>query len=379
MCSQLLNRRSLPFLAPLAVALAISAASRGVADEGWEKQWNEWLALARSEGEVSVLVPAGQSYRESVQGFTKAFPGIKLNVTAELIRDSLPRIQRERAAGVYSADVIVGAITPVYFSWIPNGVLADLKSVLIRPDVTDDKNWLCGYQWGWLDKAQNHTFAFTAVSPSDVHVNRDKIPESELPPRGSTFDALLDPKWIGKISWQDPRVSGQGQSIAGMILMTHGADFLKQFILKQKPVFTLDLRQQGDWIVRDRYPVALGLDDTVLGDLQVAGIGKTVQPVYFNEILAMTPQYGILGMFDHAPHQNAAKIFANWMLTRQEQEDYHRSIRSNSRRTDVPPMRQSLLPPPDACKATINHQREEYSGFKVEGGKVATEAYQQIQ
>jgi ABC-type Fe3+ transport system substrate-binding protein len=348
-------------------------------EEAWEKQWKEWLTAAKKEGEVSVLVPAGESYRESVQGFSKAFPDIKLNVTAELMRDTLPRILRERSANVYSADVIVGAITPVFFSWIPNGVLSDLKSVLIRPDATDDKNWLCGYNWGWLDKAQKYTFAFTAVAPSDVHVNRDTISESELPAQGSTFDALLEPKWAGKISWQDPRVSGQGQSIAGMILMTHGADFLKQFILKQKPVFTLDLRLQADWIAHSRYPIALGLDDTVLGDLQAAGIGKTIRPIYFKEIRAMTPQYGILAMFDHAPHPNAAKIFANWMLTRQQQEDYHRSIRSNSRRADVAPFRESLLPPPDACKTTINHQREEYSGFKIDGGKVATEAYQQIQ
>jgi iron(III) transport system substrate-binding protein len=363
------------------VALFAGFAAAGVAwtQESWERQWNDWVTAAKKEGAVSVLVPAGQSYRESVQGFAKAYPDITLTVTAELMRDTLPRIQRERAAGIYSADVIIGAITPVYFAWIPNGVLADLKSAVIRPDVTDAGKWLCGYDWGWVDKAQKYVFAFTAVSPSDVHVNRDTISEAEVPPRGSTFDALLDPKWAGKISWQDPRVAGQGQSIAGMILMTHGADFLKQFIIKQKPVFTLDLRQQADWIVRGRYPIAMGLDDTVLGDLQASGVGKSVEPIYFKEILAMTPQYGVMAMFDHAPHPNAAKVFANWMLTREEQEEYHRAIRSNSRRTDVPPVRQALLPPSNSCAVTINHQREEYAHFKIDGGKIASEAYQQIQ
>jgi hypothetical protein len=68
-------------------------------------------------------------------GLRQGLPDIKLKVTAELIRDTLPRIQRERAANIYSADVIVGAATPVYTAGIPNGVLDDLKSVLIRPDV----------------------------------------------------------------------------------------------------------------------------------------------------------------------------------------------------------------------------------------------------
>jgi iron(III) transport system substrate-binding protein len=349
------------------------------AQADWQKTWNDWVAGAKKEGAVSVLVPAGESYRESVQGFSKAYPDIKLTVTAELIRDSLPRIQRERAANIHSTDVIIGAVTPVYFAWIPNGVLVDLKSVLIRPDVTDNSKWRCGYDWGWIDKAQKYTFAFTAVSPTDVYINRDAVSEADLPSQGATFDALLDPKWVNKISWQDPRVSGQGQSIAGMILMTHGADFLKQYIVKQKTVFTADLRQQADWTVRNRYPIAMGLDDTALGDLQATGVGKNVQPIHFKEILAMTPQYGVLGMFSNAPHPDAAKVFANWMLTRDAQDEYHRSIRSDSRRTDVPPFRESLLPPANACEAAIDHQREEYAHFKDEGGKVAAEAYQQIQ
>jgi ABC-type Fe3+ transport system substrate-binding protein len=94
-------------------------------------------------------------------------------------------------------------------------VLADLRSALIRPEVVDDSKWLCGFAWGWNDTAKKYTFAFTAVAPSDVHVNRDLVSEKDLPARGATFDQLLDPKWAGKISWQDPRASGQGQSIAG--------------------------------------------------------------------------------------------------------------------------------------------------------------------
>jgi iron(III) transport system substrate-binding protein len=139
-----------------------------------------------------------------------------------------------------------------------------------------------------------------------------------------------------------------------MILMTHSDGFLKDLIIKQKPVFTLDLRQQADWIIRGRYPIAMGLDDTVLGDMQAAGLGKNIQPVYFKEIVAITPQYGVLAMFDRAPHPNAAKVFANWFLTQKAQDEYHRSIRSNSRRTDVAPVRESLLPPPNPCTAAIN-------------------------
>jgi hypothetical protein len=42
------------------------------------------------------------------------------------------------------------------------------------------------------------------------------ISSSERGPAAASvrrFDLLLDPKWAGKISWQVPRASGQGQRI----------------------------------------------------------------------------------------------------------------------------------------------------------------------
>ena len=41
-------------------------------------------------------------------------------------------------------------------------------------------------------------------------------------------------------------------------------------------------------------------------------------------------------MLNRVPHPNAAKLFANWVLTKEGQQLYSSNTTNNSRRTDVP-------------------------------------------
>lgn len=361
-----------------AAALFVLAQISGAAAQGWQQQWNQLVDAAKKEGEVIVIVGPGQSFRDGVQGFAKAFPDIKLNIFTQHIRDVLPRVLREREAGIYSADVMIGAVgAGVFMEWIPKGVLTDIKSTLIRPDVLDDSKWLCGFGWGWMDKAKKHNIGFAAASTPDVWVNREQVTEADLPKSGATFKHLMNAKWAGKISWQDPRELGQGQNVSALIMKAHGEAFLKEFIVKQKPIFTRDNRQQAEWIIRNRYPVAMGLDETLLGEFKKEGLGQKIEAIHFSEGNIMIPGFGVMAMFDKAPHPNAAKVFANWMLTQEAQEQYHRSVRQNSRRTDVPPMAQSSIPPKGACQNAIDLQKEEFAALRGGSGKVAAAAYEQ--
>ena len=358
------------------VAQAPDAAAQGA---GWQQQWNGWVEAAKKEGEVIVIVGPGQSFRDGVMGFAKAYPDIKLSVSGQHIRDVLPRVLREREAGIYSADVMIGAVgAGVFLEWIPKGVLTDIKSTLIRGDVLDDKNWLCGFGWGWMDKAKKYNIGFSASATPDVWVNREQVSEADLPKAASSFKQLMAEKLAGKISWQDPRELGQGQNVSALIMKAHGEDFLKEFIVKQKPIFTRDTRQQAEWIIRNRYPIAMGLDETLLGEFKKEGLGQKVEPIHFAEGSTMIPGFGVMAMFDKAPHPNAAKVFANWMLTREAQEEYHRATRQNSRRTDVPTFAQSSVPQASACEAAVDLQKEEFAPLRGGSGKVAAAAYEQV-
>ena len=96
--------------------------------------------------------------------------------------------------------------------------------------------------------------------------------------------------------------------------------------------------------------------EPILAEFVKEGLGKKVEPVHFKEGNVLIPGFGVMAMFDKAPHPNAAKVFANWMLTREAQEEYHRATRQNSRRTDVPTFAASSVAAPGACENALDLQ-----------------------
>jgi iron(III) transport system substrate-binding protein len=349
----------------------------GIAAAQNEPQWKSLVEAANKEGEVQVIVGPGASFREGVEGFAKSFPNIKLNVTGQHIRDALPRILREREAGVYSADVMIGAVGAGVFSeWIPKGVLTPLKPHLIRADVLDESKWICGLNWGWMDKSKEYNVGFSATALPGLYVNRDQVPETQLP-FDSPVETLAKKEFQGKISWEDPRELGSGQNAAALFLRLRSEEFLTNLIKEQKPVFTRDGRQQVDWAVRGRYPIALGLNATILKEFQTDGLGKNVQPIKFKDGDMIIPGFGVLAMFDKAPHPNAAKVFANWMLTQEAQEQYHKATNDNSRRKDVPFFSPQTAPKDVKCDTALDLQKEDFAEIRSRGGKVSAAAYEQ--
>jgi len=88
-------------------------------------------------------------------------------------------------------------------------------------------------------------------------------------------------------------------------------------------------------LVRGRFPVALGVRPKALQEFWVQGLGGNVAFLVLPDadFAATTP----LLLFDRAPHPAAAKLLANWILTREEQTILTSSLPTNSARTDVEP------------------------------------------
>ena len=74
----------------------------------------------------------GRIYSEALtEGFRRAYPGIKLNFTGSSGRDAIPKITREREAGLYNWDVYVGGTPSILQSLKPAGACA--YTLLRRP------------------------------------------------------------------------------------------------------------------------------------------------------------------------------------------------------------------------------------------------------
>jgi iron(III) transport system substrate-binding protein len=331
-----IKRISMMTMARLISLLVISISTADAAAQpAWQKEWDATLAAAEKEAEVSIAGPPGDAFRAAiVGGFGKLYPKIKVELLGGSGGEKVARILRERQAGVYGWDLYISGPTSGLSAFKPVGALDPLKPSLIFPEVKNDKEWIGGFDAGWADGDKKFFYVFGGTLAGDnIYLNRDLIAANEI----RSAQDLLDPKWTGKIVIQDPRVEGKGLTDMLVISLAYGEEMVRKLLRDQKLVITHDRRQLVEWLVRGRYPIALGLNEYVLVSFQKKGVGKNI-------IAVEDPKTGIywasgssgIALFNRAPHPNAAKVYVNWLLSRSGQLEWVKTI-TNSRRVDVPP------------------------------------------
>jgi iron(III) transport system substrate-binding protein len=299
------------------------------------KEWAEIVRAAEMEKQVNIAGPPGEAFRAAMlDGFKKVYPKINVEILGGSGRDKVARILRERQAGVYEWDIYISGPTSALAAFKPVGAFDPFRPLLVLPEVKDDKNWIGGLDAGWADVEKKLYYTFAgSLAGDNIHVNWDVIPAGQI----KSPQDLLDPKWAGKIVMQDPRVEGKGLNDALVLSLAYGENFIKRLLREQKIVFTGDRRQLVEWVVRGRYPIAVGLNEYFLTIFQEKGVGKNVSTVVDPKtaVYWSSGSSGI-GIFNRAPHPTAAKVYVNWLLSRAAQIDWIKTG-TNSRRVDVPP------------------------------------------
>jgi len=328
--------------------------------------WDETVAAAVAEGEVDVHGGPGKLYEQVLtEGFKQAFPRIKMNFSGQSGRDAIPQILREREAGIYHWDVYVGGTSSVMGSLKPTGALAPIRPNLILPDVLDDRNWLDGFDAGFMDNDKTYMYGFQAEATPTVMVNWDFIKRADL----KTYQDLLKPEFAGKIVWDDPRLPGAGSAAGARFIVNFGADFLKRLFTEQKIVYVGNTRQNAEWVVRGRYPIGLGTGTEELVPFQQQGLGKNVAPLdvpFEHEPVATG--FGTISMLTHPPHPNAAKVYVNWLLSKAGQIDWEKTG-YDSRRLDITHVAPEYLPKPGV--AYIADETEANLKYRLQAQDIA--------
>jgi iron(III) transport system substrate-binding protein len=324
--------RLLALIACIVLALAFAETVRA---QTKPKDWDALVAAAEKEGQLSIAGPPGDTYRFAlIDWFQKKFPKIKVEYNGASGRDQVPRVARERQSGVFNWDIYIGGPTSPLGALKPIGAFDPLPPELILPEATDNAKWHDGFRSGFMDVEEKLYYAFDGTTSDVLYVNADIVAPSEI----KAYKDLADPKWAGKIVWEDPRQEGSGLNSALLYKLTYGEAFIRKLLAEQKIIFTRDRRQLTEWIVRGRYPLAVSLPSDQLKIFLEKGVGKNVKQVEdAHFIQSINPGFGAFGILNRRPHPNAAKLYANLLLSVEGQTSWAKqSGGRNSRRSDVP-------------------------------------------
>ncbi|MSQ27107.1 MAG: extracellular solute-binding protein [Dehalococcoidia bacterium] len=333
--------------APSAAPQSPASASAGgqpapAAKAAWEVEWDKLVAAAKVEGKLVVQTATGSGYREALEEFNKAFPGVEATQLAFADAATyVPKIKAERQAGVYSFDAALIPPTSALQQLKPDGVFDPLRPLLFRPDILDDKVWDGGFELQWCDVDKKLAFFIQRDVNHNIYINTDLVKPAEL----AKVEDLVDPKWKGKMVMADPR-QGAVRLPMTSLWLSGKKDLIKKMIIDQEPQIIRDRRQNVEALVRGRVPFAVGILKAVLHEFKKDGLAQNVIALDLPEIDYQP--HDIALVFNRAPHPNAAKLFLNWILTEEGQTAWSKNVFVNANRIDVP-----IINPTDAPKPGV--------------------------
>jgi iron(III) transport system substrate-binding protein len=344
------------------LSFCLSASALGQ-DKGWEKQWNELVAAAKKERSVAVMSSAGGT--EVRTALTQPFRD-QYGVEVEYLRAPsasviASRVKTERAAGQFLWDIFIGGTSTPMTALRPEGALEPIEPALLLPEVKDGRNWFGG-KLEFAEK-QRLILIMLSYSKSAIFVNTNLVKSEDF----KSLKDLLDPKWKGKLLSGDPRVAGPGQATFAFFYEHKelGADFIRK-LAGQNIQFLRDYRQGVEWLAMGKYPILIGGSDVDAELFIKQGLPvRIVNPGHLKEGGYLTVGPGAVALLNKAAHPNAAKLYLNWLLSKEGQTVFAKAVGYASRRQDVPrPVEPWKYPPQQGY--WISYDEAAVTGIRIQ-------------
>ncbi len=245
----------------------------------------------------------------------------------------IARVQAERRAGLYIADVFGIGNTSLLPGMKPEGLLGSIKPLLILPEVLDPQAWR-GNRIPFTDD-EGMAISMLGKLYRSVMYNTDIIKEGEI----TSYRDLLRPQYKGRITLNDPSVSGAGNSVIAHLGINlwgeaETTQFLMRLIKEQKVVIQRDSRIHIESVARGKYAVALGPRSEEASQF-LALVGAPVKMAMVEEDNRVSTGNGAMGVPVRFAHPDATVVFVNWLLTKEGQSALARASGNPSNRLDA--------------------------------------------
>ncbi len=318
--------------------IAVASTVQSASAPGPDTDWSRTIEAAKKEGKVSVFLYQRENIEAAVKVFEKKFPDIQMTIASTTAAETGPRLMAERRAGKFLWDVCICGPTTPFGVLYPAKALDPIKPLLVLPEVVDQSKWWEG-KHQYMDGEGSHIFVFVgSTDMPNVFYHKQQVDPKEF----KSYWDMIQAKWRGKIVALDPRQPGR-QRVGGRLLFhipELGEKFLTRLFTEMDVTLSRDERQALDWLAVGKFALCL-----FCGNIEAARTQGL--PVEEFDVFRWKETPGIssgsngsIALMNQAPHPNAAKLFVNWLLSREGQLSFQKIMNSDnllveSLRTDI--------------------------------------------
>jgi len=294
----------------------------------WQQEWDKTVEAAKKEGALSLYLYQGEGeFGALVQQFQKKYPEINVSLTPGRGNTLAPKIMAERRAGKYLVDAYMAGATTAYEVFYRAKILNSVRDALILPEVIDESKWWLG-QHHYIDAESRYIFVYLGNVGEYVSYNTKSVESGEI----RSYWDFLQPKWKGKILSRDPKISGsQRIGLRGFYHTPElGAEFIRRLYGEMDVTLTQEIRQATDWLAHGKFAICFFCSEILKIKAQGLPVDEFRTAQWKESRVISAGNMGSIALLPQPPHPNAAKVFANWLLSREGQTALMRTANTPS-------------------------------------------------
>ena len=313
------------------------------------------VAKAEEEGKLVVYsTDVEQGQAKIVAAFNAAFPKIQPTYVRALSASLYAKLQSERQAGQYLADLVNVDVVLASDFLNKNGYTR-----YVSPQ-------MAAYRPEFKSKPEGY-FTWAQLALAAIAYNPKLLPADQAP---KGWEDILNPKYTGTMNVKSSN-SGVQPFVWYTLREVMGNNFWKS-LASQKPKAFDSYVQQYDRAVNGEDELVIGAQYS--GYLEFRAKGAPLNFVFPTQGVPASPQ--VWGIIDKAPNPQAARLFLDWFLSPIGQKVMQEALFLNSPRDDAAPppggvaaSQHKLLFPTDwngflASKREFNAEWDHITGLK---------------